>query len=246
MSNILTMIKSSKGLRALVAASMVLGMLAPLSNPTLTYASSVTSAAFSGGSGTVSVGGILYAKNGAALTLTVTTSSDTKCVDVTGAHTGHQTSSTAKSSWTFSGAAFTAGAGDGVRTITAAASPNFNTNTNNCTGQTGTGTASYTLDNTGPVVTAALSPAANAAGWNNANVTITWSATDAGSGIANGGGPTPATDSQNGNTAGVTKTATATDRVGNVGNGSVTIMRSRASRAVVALRYCPAAVPTSR
>src|ERR671935_280853 len=102
-------------------------LLAALLAPSLTvvatpaYASSVTSAAFSGGAGTVSVGGTLYAKQAAALTLTVTTSSDTKCVDVTGAFTGHQTSSTARSSWTFG---FTAPAGDGVQTVVASASPN--------------------------------------------------------------------------------------------------------------------------
>src|SRR4051794_27858986 len=66
------------------------------------YASSVTSAVFTGGTGTVSVGGTLYAKQGATLTLTVVTSSDTKCVEVTGAATlPRQTSSTAKSNWTF-------------------------------------------------------------------------------------------------------------------------------------------------
>ena len=91
-----------------------------------------------------------------------------------------QTSSTAKTSWTFS---FTAGAGDGVQTVTAAASPNFN-GQDNCTGQSqNPGSAAYILDNTGPTVSAALSPAANAAGWNNSNVNITWSATDAGSGV---------------------------------------------------------------
>lgn len=55
-------------------------------------AASVTSAVFSGGAGTESVGGVLYAKQGTAanptnLTLTVATSSDTKCVEVTGAAT---------------------------------------------------------------------------------------------------------------------------------------------------------------
>src|SRR5438067_5059013 len=135
-------------------------MLSPLSNPTLSYASTVSSAVFTGGAGTASVGGTLYAKNGGALTLTVSTSSDTKCVEVTGAFTSRQTSSTAKSSWTFS---FTAGTGDSVQTVTAAASPNFNTN--NCTGQSqNPKTATFVLDNTGPVVTAVVSPTPNAAG----------------------------------------------------------------------------------
>jgi hypothetical protein len=181
--------------------------------------SSVTSAAFTGGSGTVSAGGTLYAKSGGALTLTVITSSnDTKCVEVTGAHTARQTSSTAKSTWTFS---FAAGTGDGVQTVTAAAAPSFNAN--NCTGQSQTPqTASYTLDNTGPAVSAALAPAANGAGWNNSNVTLAWSANDgAGSGVASG--PTPVTDSVTSNTAGVVKTSSATDRLGNSNTGSKTV-----------------------
>src|SRR5436309_575393 len=96
------------------------------------FGSTVSSAVFSGGSGTVTNGGSLYAKSGASLTLSVTTSSDTKCVAVTGAFTARQTSGTGKFSWTFP---FTApsNAPDGVQTVTAAASSNFNSN--NCTGQ---------------------------------------------------------------------------------------------------------------
>jgi hypothetical protein len=188
--------------------------------------STVSSAAFTGGAGTVSVSGTLYVKSGGALTLTVTTSSDTKCVQITGAHTARQTSSTAKSSWTFN---FTAGAGDGTQTVTAAASPNFNQN--NCTGQSQSPqNASYVLDNTGPTVTAALSPAPNGAGWNNANVTVTWSALDSASGV--GSGPTPASDSQTANTAGVTKTSTASDRLGNTADGSVTIKLDKAAPSI--------------
>jgi hypothetical protein len=189
----------------------------PLLSATPVAASSVTSAAFTGGTGTVSVSGTLYAKQGGALTLSVVTSSDTKCVEVTGATTlPRQTSTTAKSSWTF---ILTAPAGDGAQAFTVAASPNFNAN--NCTGQSNSTQVSYTLDNSGPVVSAALSPAANAAGWNKANIAITWSASDTGSGLASG--PTPASDAQLANTSGVTKTATATDRLGNSATGAVTV-----------------------
>jgi len=59
-------------LRAVLSLSFVLQALLPVGAVT-TYASSVTSAAFSGGAGTVSVGGTLYAKNGGALTVTLTT-----------------------------------------------------------------------------------------------------------------------------------------------------------------------------
>src|SRR4029079_13126151 len=79
----------------------------------------------------------------------------------------------------------------------------------------------FMVDNTGPTVTASISPSANVSGWHNANVSIAWSATDAGSGVASG--PTPATDSQTVDTGSVSKTSTATDQVGNVGNGSVVI-----------------------
>jgi hypothetical protein len=193
-------------------------------------ASSVTSAAFTGGAGTISSGGTLYAKQGGVLTLTVITSGDTKCVDVAGAFTDHQTSDMAKPSWTFT---TTAGSGDGVQSVTAAASPSFNGH-GDCTGTTRTNTGSYTLDNTGPVVTAALTPAANAAGWNRANPTITWSASDAGSGV--GSGPSPATDTVTTDSVGVIKTATASDKLGNVGNGSVTVKLDKIAPSINATR----------
>ncbi len=176
-------------LRMLVVLGMVLGLLAPLAQPATTYAASVTSAVFSGGAGTVAVQDRFYAKSAAVLTLTVNTSADTQCVDVAGAHAATLTSNTAKSTWTTT---FTAGAGDGARAVTVTASPNVNPQ-GKCTGTSGSAQASYTLDNTGPDVTAALSEAPNAAGWHKSNVAITWEATDAGSGVASG--PTPATDS---------------------------------------------------
>src|SRR4051794_5088763 len=204
--------------RALIALAATAGLVA--SGAQTALASTVTSAALSGGAGTATVAGTLYAKSGAALTLTVVTSSDTVCVDVTGALTGHQTSPTGKSSWSF-GLAAPAGA-DVAQTGTAVASPNVNQNNRQCTRQSQLPkSARFTLDNTAPAVTGALSPTPNAAGWNNSNASITWSATDAGSGV--GSGPTPATDSQTATTTGVTKTSTATDRVGNLGSGSVTV-----------------------
>jgi hypothetical protein len=193
------------------------------------YASSVSSATFSGAAGTVSVGGTLYAKQGAALTLTVVTSSDTKCVDVTGAATlPRQTSSTAKSNWTFT---TTAPAGNGAQAFTVAASPNFNSN--GCTGQTNSTQASYTLDNTGPVVSAELTPAANAAGWNNSDVTVKWTATDGGSGVA--GAQPFKTDSVTANGI-VTLTAPPqTDRLGITGAaGSVTVRVDKAKPSITA------------
>ena len=203
--------------RVVTGLALVLGGAASVAISSPAGASTVMSAVFTGGTGTVGVGGTLYAKSGGALTLTVNASSDTECVDVAGAFTGHQQSATARSTWTFT---TTAGSGDGVQSVTAAASPSFNGH-GDCTGTTRTNTGSYTLDNTGPVVTAALTPAPNAAGWNKANVGLTWSATDAGSGVDSG--PTPATDTVTTEAAAVVKTATASDKLGNVGTGSVTV-----------------------
>jgi hypothetical protein len=214
--------------RLLVIAGLLL-QIAPLALVTPAFASTVTSATFTGGTGTVSVGSMLYAKNGGALTLTVVTSSDTKCVDVTGAFTGHQALKDATStSWTFT---FTTGAGDGVQTVTVAASPDFNPQ-GKCTGQSkDPATTSFILDNTGPVVTGVVSPKPNAAGWHKGDVTVTWSATDAGSGV--GSGPAPTTDSQTVDTAGVTKSATATDRLGNAGSGSVTVKLDKSAPTII-------------
>ena len=225
--------------RCVTAVALVVGGASSLAiSPA--NASSVTSAAFTGGGGTFSSGGTLYAKQGGALTLTVNTSPDTQCVDVAGAFSGHATSAPAKSSWTFT---TTAGTGDGAQAVTATASRDVNVQ-GKCTGPSGSAQASYILDNTGPVVAAALAPAANAAGWNNANVGITWSATDAGSGMVGGSaaGPTPSTDNVTASTAGVTKTATgAKDALGNgPSSGSVTVKLDKTAPSIDASR-APAA-----
>ncbi|MCW2810275.1 MAG: hypothetical protein JWP61_733, partial [Friedmanniella sp.] len=121
--------RASSAFRRVALIAAVVTAIGAVNAPAA-FASSVTSAVFSGGAGTASVGGTVYAKQGVALTLTLVTSSDTKCVDVTGAATlPRQTSSTAKSSWTFTA---TAPAGDGAQAFTVAASPN--SNANGCTG----------------------------------------------------------------------------------------------------------------
>jgi hypothetical protein len=201
-----------------IAAAVIMGVAAAAFAVTGAQGASISSAAFVGGADTVTVAGTLYAKQGQSVTLTVTTSSQAKCVSLSGAHAAVQTSGQAKSTWTFG--PFTAAAGNGVRTVTVTAGDDFNVN-NVCTRQTATSSASYILDNTGPTVTATVTPQPNGAGWHKANAAISWSATDAGSGIA--GEPSPASDSVSASTAGVAKTATASDRLGNPGNGSVTV-----------------------
>ena len=230
----------SAGWRRLAALGVLLGVLeapvviwAPVS-----LASTVNTAAFSGGANTATAGGVVYAKSGGVLTLNVTTSSDTQCIDVSGSFTAHQQSSTAKSNWSFG---FTAGSGDGPRSVSIVARPGFN-GQGNCTGASGSGSASFMLDNSAPTLLPSdtnktgadfgVSPAPNAAGWNNSNVSIAWKASDAGSGIATG--PTPATDTVTANTNGTVKSATATDRLGFTGNGSVTIKLDKVSPNITA------------
>ena len=127
--------------------------------------------------------------------------------------------------------AITAAAGaDGLRTVNVAASVDPG-----CSTTDATTSLLYTIDNTAPLVSATTSPASgNLAGWFNTDVTITWSASDAGSGVASG--PTPATDSQTTNTPGAIHTSTATDRVGNVGNGRIVIALDKTPPSISGVR----------
>ncbi len=180
-----------------------------------------TTAVFTGGTGTANVNGTLYAKQGQALTLTVTTATATKCVSgVPSSFSGARTSTSDRTQWTFTA---TAGAGNGRQDVNLGTSAGYNTNNFNCNGQGSTGQASYTLDNTGPVVSAALTPAANDAGWNNTDTTVRWTATDAGSGVA--AAQPFKTESVTANGI-VTVTAPAqSDRVGNTGDEGSQVVR---------------------
>ncbi|MDP9374542.1 MAG: PxKF domain-containing protein [Chloroflexota bacterium] len=206
-------------LRLFVVFGLVLSMFSALVPSAA--AATVTSATLSGGAGTVRVGDTLYAKSGASLTLTLVTSGDTQCVELTGAHTATQSSNKGQANWTFP---LTANTVSGVQTVTATAYKSGPNKHGDCSAEKNETVtpmaASYTLDNTGPVVTGTLAPAANAAGWNNSDVTIKWTATDP------AGVPTPPADQTvTANTVkdGVTKTATAKDALGNEGTGSVTV-----------------------
>jgi hypothetical protein len=193
-----------------------------------TFAASVSTAVFSGGTGTVSSGGTLYAKQDATLTLTVTTSSDTQCVDVAGAFTAHQESNTAKTTWTFT---TTAPAGDGVKAVTAAAS-SMN-KSGKCTGPSATVQGLYVLDNTGPAITSELTPPANAYGWNKDNVTVKWTATDAGSGVS--GAQPFKTESVSTNGITTLNALAQSDRLGNTGApSSVTVRVDKAQPTITA------------
>ncbi len=74
-------------------------------------------------------------------------------------------------------------------------------------------------DNTAPTITATTTPAPNAAGWNNTNVTVTFTCQDTISGIASCTAPvTRTTDG-----AGQTVTGTAVDKAGNTATRTVTL-----------------------
>lgn len=192
------------------------------------HAASATAAVWAGADTyTNPTTGQVFGKGGSA-TLTVTTSNDTRCVNLNPDWTSDkptQTSTTAKTSWQF---ALTVPITTGTFGVTASASPDFTSGSKpNCTGNTGGGnatvTSSYIVDNGAPLVTGVGTPAANALGWRNVTTNIAWTAVDGGSGIASG--PTPSADSVASDTpfAGVTKTSQATDNVGNVGTGSLVV-----------------------
>ena len=178
-------------------------------------AAGVTTAVFSGGAGTAVVAGTLYAKSGAPLTMMVTTDTETSCVALSGAHSASSTAPSAtdatSKTWTFSVAA--AAGADGARSTTVTAFDGADC----VSGVQASVGRSYVIDNTPPVVTAVRLPTANLFSYNNSDITIDWSATDAGSGVVSG--PTPAVDTQTTNTPGILKSSTATDAVGNVGKG---------------------------
>lgn len=210
--------RTPRSLWAVIATVLAL-VVAGLSAPAAFAASNVTSATFSSDPGHVSASGMLFVKTGATVTLTLATSPDTVCVEVRGAFSATQTSTAGKSLWTVT---TTATGSDGLRGVTAGASDKIVTNNNgtNCGGQGQTVPASYTIDNTAPVLSATVAPTPNAAGWNNTSATVNWTATDAGAGVKSG--PSPATDEVTTDGT-ITRTSSATDQLGNVGNGEVTV-----------------------
>lgn len=82
-------------------------------------------------------------------------------------------------------------------------------------GNTATVTATVNLDKTAPTITSALSQSPNANGWNNTPVTVSYTCTDATSGIASC--PTPQTESTDGTYA---LSGTAVDNAGNTSTTS--------------------------
>ena len=103
-----------------------------------------------------------------------------------------------------------AGAGPSLA-IQAVATDAFNN-----TGQAG---VTITIDRTAPTITAAISPAPNAAGWNNTNATVTFTCGGTGSPVASC--PSPVTLDVEG--ANQSASGTATDAAGNSASTSVSV-----------------------
>jgi hypothetical protein len=207
------------------AAALVAGPILP---PPQATASTVTAAVFTGGgAGTALVGGTLYARNGASVTLVVFTTA-ARCVELSGALERRLTAGVATTTWSFP---FLAGVGNGPRVVTMTAWSA--TSDGACAGTVGEArSVSYVLDNEGPIVTAVANPESNSSGWQRDDVALAWSATDAGSGVASG--PTPSTAAQTSETGGTDHAATATDRVGNVGTGALTVRLDRTAPTIAA------------
>ncbi|MBA3748213.1 MAG: hypothetical protein H0W96_12090, partial [Solirubrobacterales bacterium] len=140
---------------------LLAGALTPMA-----HASSATNAVWAGAGTYTAPGGQVYGAGGTA-TLTVTTSDDTKCVNLNpdwSSDKPTQTSKTATTTWVFT---LTVPTTAGVFGVTASASPSF-TSGGKCTGNTGGGNAtvaaSYIVDTGLPIVTGVGTPDANVLG----------------------------------------------------------------------------------
>jgi phage terminase large subunit-like protein len=223
-------------------SALVLAGIAPVAS-----AAQVASATLTGGAGTATVNGLLYAKQGAALTIGVTTDNATQCVDVmnAGVPVARLTGPTGQTAWSFTSAAFPAlvPAGDKLVTYTFIAWRNVN-GQGNCTanaGETGT-SVTFAVDNTGPTLTPVFTPSF-AAQWTNKDTTVTWTAVDPN--VAVGPPATPGSGFTAQPTASTTYTAsgvyaltvpTFTDRVGNPATGGGTLRLDKDGPSIVASR----------
>ena len=101
---------------------------------------------------------------------------------------GPSTMTTTGGPWTIGGLSYNyrSAARTARSTLTAAGSPySFSVDTTDTAGNTGSLAGTASVDSTQPTTTASLNPVPNGAGWNDADVTVTLTATDAsGSGVA--------------------------------------------------------------
>ncbi len=195
----------------LTAALVAGGVSVPVPQSGATTVSATT---LVGGVNTFNSAGVIYAKSGGVLTLTVVTDSQARCVELSPAVAALQTSTGTKTSWVFS---WTDGAlSNGTRPITATAGDGGNST--KCKDNLASRTVSYIVDNSAPTVTAVKTP--NTA-WSKTNVGVVWSASDSGSGIASGPSPSGATVSAEGPT---NLSSQATDNLGFTGTGTTSVL----------------------
>ena len=117
-----------------------------------------------------------------------------------------------------SGVASTSGCAATTQSIETAGT-SFTCKATNGVGLSSSSTITVKLDMTPPTITYSLSPAPNVFGWNNANVTVTFSCSDALSGVNTYSGPTTFTKEG----AGQTVTGTCSDNAGNSASTTATV-----------------------
>ena len=139
------------------------------------------------------------------------------------------------------GSSVTSSTGCTTSTVTAeTAGTTFTCTATNIAGLTTTNSVTVKLDISPPVVAGSLTPAPNAAGWNNSNVTVAWSATDPISGIASSTGCAPATVSTE--TTGTVFTCTATNGAGLTTSASLTVKLDKTAPVASNVHATPSAI----
>src|SRR4051794_2148258 len=205
--------------RRILQLAVLLGVFAvPVALlPSFASSASVASLALSGGAGTIDVGGTLYAKSGGAIGVDIGASADSRCVRVfeNGAPVGTQSNPSGSDSWHFDLLAPNATGVQQMR-ATAYATPD-------CHGAWGSSTASFIADNTGPRVSAFITPSPTAYGWNNSAVRVLGRVSDGGMVGVAPGSLTPRLTNLSAETSGAPVTISASDLLGNPGTSSVLI-----------------------
>jgi hypothetical protein len=97
-------------------------------------------------------------------------------------------------------------------------------------GNSGTAAVTVNLDKTAPAIETVLAPAANAAGWNNRDVTVTFAAADPLSGVATSSAPVVVSTEGDA----VTVSGTATDKAGNAATASATVKLDKTAPSITA------------
>ncbi|PPK98826.1 hypothetical protein CLV92_101527 [Kineococcus xinjiangensis] len=169
----------------------------------------ISSATYTGGGALV--GGTYYAQSGKTLTLSATTTGDTRCIT---AGNGFSTSRGVQHAWTVTSLSAAKGTPDGPQSQTVLAGDDFNTDNKSgavtgCKTKTTNKTVTYVLDDTAPALTGA--PKGGSKAWYNDDVVIEWTATDAGSGLF----ASPEDSVIDGEGRGLSARRTVQDEVGN-------------------------------